>query len=87
MTREEYNEALQEVVLGGRRRMNASKEEITKDLKFCKELMDRLVKYTENNYNNLGYNGSVIKDDIKRLRRELNNVSHKLEWDYGREKK
>lgn len=69
--------------------MSASKEEITKDLKFCKELMDRLVKYTENNYSNLGYNGngSVVKDDIKRLRRELNNVSHKLEWDYGREKK
>lgn len=69
--------------------MSASKEEITKDLKFCKELMDRLVKYTENNYSNLGYNGngSVIKDDIKRLRRELNNVSHKLEWGYGGEKK
>ena len=59
-----------------------SKAEIMRDLKFCKELMDRLVKYTDDNYNyerSWQSNHTVIQNDITRLRRELMSVSHKLE--------
>jgi len=59
-----------------------SKAEIMRDLKFCKELMDRLVKYTDDNYTSersWQSNHTVIQNDITRLRRELMSVSHKLE--------
>ena len=59
-----------------------SKKEIMTDLKFCKELMDRLVQFADENYQDGAYWGSnrtVIKKDIARLRRELTNVSHKLD--------
>lgn len=60
-----------------------NKKEIMADLKFCKELMDRLVKYTDDHYIDDHYwqsNHTVIQNDIVRLRRELMNVSHKLDW-------
>jgi len=53
-----------------------------RDLKFCKELMDRLIKYTDDNYTSersWQSNHTVIQNDITRLRRELMSVSHKLE--------
>ena len=62
-----------------------SRKEILTDLKFCKELMDRLITYTEKNYLDdfsYGSNHTVIQNDIKRLRRELNEVNRKLDWNY-----
>ena len=61
-----------------------SKKEILNDLKFCQELMDRLVDYTKENYNSDTYDNkhTVIQNDIIRLRRELNIVKQKLNWDY-----
>ena len=62
-----------------------SKKNLMKDLKFCKELMDRLVDMTDSLYhdeNSWGSNRTIIQSDIIRLRRELNNVNHKLEWQY-----
>jgi hypothetical protein len=59
-----------------------SKKEIMTDLKFCKELMDRLEKYADDNYQDSvpwESNRTSIKNDITRLRRELMNVSHKLD--------
>lgn len=59
-----------------------SKKEIMTDLKFCKELMDRLVQFADENYQDnspWGSNRTGIKNDIARLRRELTNVSHKLD--------
>lgn len=63
-----------------------SKKEILKDLKFCKDLMDRLVAFAEKNYaddHSYGSKHTPIQQDIIRLRRELNNINHKLEWNYG----
>jgi hypothetical protein len=61
------------------------KEELMKDLKFCQELMDRLVKYTDLNYKDDANhfiendNHTVIQNDIIRLRRELNEIRNKLD--------
>ena len=52
---------------------------------FCQELMNRLVDYTKKNYDDgysYGSNHTVIQNDIIRLRRELNNLNQKLNWDY-----
>ena len=67
--------------------MSASKKEILADLKYCKESLDRIIKYTEKTYEDETYWGhhTVIQADIKKLRRELNEVNHKFEWNYGRE--
>lgn len=62
-----------------------SKKNLMKDLKFCKELMDRLVDTADSLYHDehsWGSNRTSIQSDIIRLRRELNNVNHKLEWQY-----
>ena len=59
-----------------------SKNELIKDLKFCQDLMDRLVKFAEEEYECNGvwqFNHTVIKKDIMRLRRELNEVRKKLD--------
>ena len=64
-----------------------NKKVLISDLKFCKELMDRLVEYANNNYeseNWMNNNHTVIQNDIKRLRRELNEVNKKLVWNYGK---
>ena len=63
--------------------MKLKKRRIMKDLKFCQDLMDRLVKFAEEKYDCSGdvwqCNHTVIKKDIVRLRRELNEVRKKLE--------
>lgn len=62
-----------------------SKKELISDIKFCKQLMDRLVEFTEKSYKDdrsWGSNHTTIQNDIIRLRRELMSVSHKLDWDY-----
>ena len=61
--------------------MELKKERIMKDLKFCQDLMDRLVKFAEEKYDCSRWqcNHTVIKKDIVRLRRELNEVRKKLE--------
>ena len=61
------------------------KKNLMKDLKFCKELMDRLVDMADSLYRDeysWSSNRTSIQSDIVRLRRELNNVNHKLEWQY-----
>lgn len=59
-----------------------SKKEIMSDLKFCKELMDRLVEYADKNLLDERVwrtNHTVVQDDIVKLRRKLMAVSHKLD--------
>ena len=43
-----------------------SQKEVVKDLEFCKELLNRLL--------------ATVKNDITRLRRELNDVRRGMEW-------
>ena len=64
--------------------MYLSKKNLIKELKFCRTLLDRLIEYAEDNYREDGYERkhTVIQNDIVRLRRELNDVKLKLNWDY-----
>ena len=64
--------------------MSATKEEVVSDLKYCKESLNRIVKYVERNYKDslLDNHHTVIQADIIKLRRDLNEVNHKLNWDY-----
>ena len=58
-----------------------TKDEIVKDIRFCKDLMDRLVKDAEK-YRESGPcddKHTVLQADIIRLRRELNEVRKKLD--------
>lgn len=66
--------------------MSASKKEIMTDLKYCKESLDRIIKYADKNYEDDSYytHHTVIQADIIKLRRELNEINHKFAWDYGR---
>lgn len=66
--------------------MSASKKEIMADLKYCKESLERIIKYAEKTYEDVPYydHHTVIQADIIKLRRELNEINHKLSWDYGR---
>lgn len=66
--------------------MSATKEEIIADLNYCKESLNRIVKYAERNYKDslLDNHHTVIQADIIKLRRDLNEVNHKLNWDYDR---
>jgi hypothetical protein len=61
--------------------MKMEKEELIKDLKFCQELMDRLVKFADTHYIDCIYDNkhTVIQRDIIRLRRELNEIRNKLD--------
>ena len=63
--------------------MITKKEEIMKDLKFCQELMNRLVKFADEYYireNSIWQcNHTVVQNDIIRLRRELNEIRKKIE--------
>ena len=59
------------------------KTEIMEDLKFCQELMGRLVEFADKHYINKKSmwecnNHTVIQNDIIRLRRELNEIRKKL---------
>ena len=59
----------------------ANKKEIVKDMKFCQELMDRLVVSAENMGEYWWDNRhTVIQQDIIRLRRELNTLKLKLDF-------
>ena len=64
--------------------MSATKKEVIADLKYCKESLDRIVKYTERNYKDSPFDNyhTVIQADIIKLRRDLNEVNCKLDWDY-----
>ena len=61
--------------------MKLKKEEIMKDLKFCQELMDRLVEFADGCHAGDWHieKYTVIQNDIIKLRRELNEVRKKLE--------
>jgi len=66
--------------------MAADRKEVIKDLEFCQELCKRLVRMAKDTDTNSRWNDhhTVIQDDIRRLRRELNLVRQKLDWDYGK---
>ena len=66
--------------------MSATKKEIMADLKYCKESLDRIIRYAEKSYEDNSSYGhhTVIQADIIKLRRELNEINHKFAWDYGR---
>lgn len=55
-------------------------KEIVSDLEFCNQLMKRLVETAKKE--GCDYHTTVVKNDITRLRRELNEVRRKLEWNY-----
>lgn len=66
--------------------MSAPKKEILSDLKYCKESLERIIKYANREYEERwGNHHTVIQNDIIKLRRELNEINHKFEWNYGRE--
>lgn len=48
---------------------------------FCLDLMERINKDINKNIENVGH--TVIQDDIKRLRRELLELSKMYEWEYA----
>ena len=59
------------------------RKEITSDLEFCQELADRLIDLSKDKNKFGKYQGTtVMKNDIIRLRRELLNIKHKLDWSY-----
>ena len=61
------------------------KKDVVKDIRFCKDLMDRLwkdaMKYEEADKHDDKH--TVLQADIIRLRRELNEVRKKLDWDWS----
>jgi len=61
-----------------------SKKEIYNDIKFCKDLMDRLLIEANSYKDSDIYDDkhTVLQSDIIRLRRELNTVRKKLDWNY-----
>ena len=59
--------------------MKASDDEMLEQAEFCKKLMSRLLDDMKAS----GYiKTSVVKDDVRRLRRELMILSHMCEWEY-----
>ena len=67
--------------------MSAPRKEIIKDLQYCRESLDRIIKYADKQYEGECYynnHHTVIQADIVKLRRELNEVNKKLAWEYGR---
>lgn len=59
--------------------MKASENEMLEQAEFCKSLMSRLLYDMKSS----GYiKTSVVKDDVRRLRRELMVLSHMCEWDF-----
>lgn len=66
--------------------MRVTKKEILADLRYCKESLDRIIKYTDKSFRDESYytHHTVVQADIIKLRRELNEINHKLQWDYER---
>lgn len=65
--------------------MRVTKKDIMAELRYCKESLDRIIKYTDKNFRDdsyLGNHHTVIQADIIKLRRELNEIRQKLQWDY-----
>lgn len=64
--------------------MSVDKKQIVKDIQFCKDLMDRLLKDAKKYEKSGRYDDkhTVLQADIIRLRRELNVIRKKLDWDY-----
>ena len=68
--------------------MSKFNEKLQQDLKFCKELMDRLVNSVDDKIKEIEDGTeykvpyTVVQNDIIRLRRELNKVRKELDWDY-----
>lgn len=63
--------------------MFIDRTELLADLKYCKDSLSRIIKYTERNYSAIyGANHTVIQKDIIKLRRDLNEVNLKLNWYY-----
>ena len=64
--------------------MTVDKKDVVKDIRFCKDLMDRLLKDAKKYEEARLYDDkhTVLQADIIRLRRELNEVRKKLDWDY-----
>lgn len=65
--------------------MRVTKKEILIDLRYCKESLDRIIKHADKNFRDdsyLGNHHTVIQKDIIKLRRELNEIRQKLQWDY-----
>ena len=60
--------------------MKASNLEILEQAEFCKNLSIKLLAKAKEEIK-----PSQIRDDIKRLRRELMELSHMTEWNYNRE--
>lgn len=61
------------------------KKDVVKDIRFCKDLMDRLWKDAMK-YEEAGPwddKHTVLQADIIRIRRELNEVRKKLDWDWS----
>lgn len=57
--------------------MRASNSELLDQAEFCKNLMSRLLYDMQ-----VSVKTSVVKDDVRRIRRELTTLAHMCEWDY-----
>ena len=64
--------------------MTVDKKDVVKDIQFCKDLMDRILKDAKKYEKASLYDDkhTVLQADIIRLRRELNEVRRKLDWNY-----
>ena len=60
--------------------MTVDKKDVVKDIRFCKDLMDRILKDAKKYEEASPYEDkhTVLQSDIIRLRRELNKVRKKL---------
>ena len=61
--------------------MTIDKKDVVKDIQFCKDLMDRILKDAKKYEKASLYDDkhTVLQADIIRLRRELNEVRKKLD--------
>ena len=59
--------------------MKASDDEMLEQAEFCKKLMSRLLDDMKTSEH---IKTSVVKDDVRRIRRELMVLSHMCEWEY-----
>lgn len=60
--------------------MKASGNEMLDQAEFCKQLMSRLLYDMKTGEH---IKTSVVRDDVRRIRRELMVLSHMCEWDYN----